>query len=273
MYASRNKKQYVNKFVGYSAVALVLCASLFLIRSLLLDSFGWLHYSSQSASLAWKSLVGDKQELLETIDLLNEEVLALRAERVLTGSLHRELQNLLEETSLEESGGVVAPVVARPPYTLYDTYLVKGGSEAGFSEGNLVTSKSVHSVGYIKEVAQDFSVVELFSYPESEHVVSVDGILYKAVGKGGGVLEVQLPRSYRDSGFESVYVPGVTDYVIGVIHEKRFDPQDSFVRALVLVGDGIFTNQFVTVTPRAYTVDLESVIEEFEDEEEVSSTP
>lgn len=158
--------------------------------------------------------------------------------------------DLWQEVFSLESSAELAQVLARPPYTAYDQYIIKTPTRV--NEHSLVVSAGQYALGYIKEVYNQYALTQLFSAPGEEVVVSIDGVLYTATGRGGGVLEVKLPRSYRESAGSVVELAGSVPYIVGIVSHTEFDPQDSFVHGIISSPLNVYTQELVSVLPTQY---------------------
>jgi len=206
----------------------------------------------------------DKAQLERENERLRAELLHQEAVERNGQWIHDRYEDLLREVGLNQSG-VVVPVVKRPPYAAYDTYVIR--SREGVRTGQLVVSDGVYVIGYVDQVSGEFARVRLFSSPGEEVVVSLDGSLYRGLGQGGGVVELSLPRSRRESTGERVELPSAPTYILGSVVATDFDPQDAFVRGQVVLGPNVYQDDFVTLLEEDY-VPTQPLLDIEEDEED-----
>lgn len=150
------------------------------------NSFGATHLERLQAEL-----VATKAKL--------EDVAVLRAENT-------ELKRLLgRETS---SSRVLAAVIARPPFSPYDTLMLDVGTQKGITEGDLVSAGGSTIIGRVSQVEEHASRVVLFSAPGETQQA-----LLTLSAKGGAVVPLSL--SGQGSGSFKAEVPSGTLASVG----------------------------------------------------------
>jgi hypothetical protein len=204
-----------------------------------------------------RALKQENSELRQSLEEHNTAALLAQHNAESYLGVWKELQQQTDSTQS-------ARVIARPPYTAYDQYVLSTAQVVG--EQSLVVGAGQFALGYITKVQGQYSLVQLFSAAGEEVVVSIDGVLYTATGRGGGTLEVKLPRSYRDTTGTIVELAGGGPWVLGILTHTEFDPQDSFVRGIISLPINIYTQELVTVEAQTYEP-VEEVINSFDNED------
>ncbi|MFW0871200.1 MAG: hypothetical protein ACKKL4_01970 [Patescibacteria group bacterium] len=199
----------------------------------------------------------DVQALRQENQILRTELENKNSANILAEENARAYLDLWKEFQFEGRDTYIARVIARPPYTAYDQYILKASRELDVDM--LVVSAQQYALGYIEQVQGNYSRAQLFSAPREEVIVSIDGVLYTALGKGGGTLEVKLPRSYRETRGVVVKLPGGGPYILGTLSHTEFDPQDSFVRGIISLPINIYTQELVSIVPDTYEHIIDSI--------------
>lgn len=190
-----------------------------------------------------KSKLAIENKLLQK----NTELLALRnIELELLGKENARLEELLNRRSSEAS--VVGKVLVRPPVSLYDTFVIDVGVEAGISEGDLVLAEDV-VIGSIVRVQEKASLAQLFSAPGVviTVVVGPENIPAESVGKGSGNLSARLSRDVKIQEGYFVVIPSLTTKIFAVVQELRVSPTDPFQELLFRIPINISTLDFVEI--------------------------
>jgi len=175
---------------------------------------------------------------LGTMVMLGEENTQLHGE---VSALTNENQALLAQFTAVQAfslapmpGGILAGVVARPPESPYDTFLVAAGANMGVrvgmeafglssSQANLwaQASSSVHGVpiGFVSSAFANFSQVTLFSAPGVEAAGWAGKALVPltVTGAGGGAFRAAAPRAATLAEGDTVFVPGPGMLPLGTI--------------------------------------------------------
>jgi len=106
---------------------------------------------------------------------------------------------------------VLAPVLRRPPATLYDTLIVDVRGNEYVREGMRVVADGRFLIGKISSIDGSVAVVTLFSTPgvETEIFIGTSTAIVTAQGEGSGNLTARLPREVGVEIGESISISGV----------------------------------------------------------------
>jgi len=175
------------------------------------------YLSNSSATLP--TYFRDRSELLFLIQDLKETIGAQSgstATILRLTSENDEFRALLGNTKDEY---IAAGVIARPPYSPYDTFVLDKGTEDGIKEGAVVYHTSDYAIGYVLHAYSKSSVVALFSSPGIESTVYVYGpdIYATAYGEGGGIIRISVPQGVTLAEGNVVVLPTLDTGILGTI--------------------------------------------------------
>ncbi|MCB9805609.1 hypothetical protein H6775_00445 [Candidatus Nomurabacteria bacterium] len=153
--------------------------------------------------------ISKQQETIENLqlDLLQQKISSIE---------NKELKDS-EKSIGDEEGFKIVKVISRPPYSPYDTLTLSSGSKDGLNVGQKVFTKGVF-IGFVQEVSEDFSIVQMISSSNVESVVRIKNeIDATATGIGGGRLIISLPKDIDVENGDVVYLPNITSSLVGVV--------------------------------------------------------
>lgn len=184
----------------------------------------------------------ENKDLKNQVDVLNAKLV----DRTLLLEENKRLKALLGRE--DESSKVLGVVLSRPSRTPYDTLIVDVGEKHGVSKGDRVVLESV-LLGEVTEAYYASSKVTLFSTAGNSInvIVGTEGIPAEAVGKGGGVYEITLPRESEVYVGDTVYLSNLEPLVLGTVTKINEDPNDAFETIHVVSVINPFTISFVEV--------------------------
>ena len=122
-------------------------------------------------------------------------------------------------TTQKEIPGILAPVVARPPVSPYDTLVLAEGSKSGVTTGMEAFGESNVPIGIVSSVLADFSRVTLFSAPgvSTNGSVGHSNVPLTIVGAGAGTFYASVAREANIAVGDIVFVPGPGQLPIGSV--------------------------------------------------------
>ncbi len=230
-FSSKTKENYLHKsstsrFVTPIVFGVCALTLLFFGRSIVATISGYLLsplYSVQqyiqSSSATIPVFIRSRNELEQEIRSLHQEIESQRGMQTsfeLLIAENTELRNLLHASN---SPSILAGVVARPPYTPYDSVVIDQGSVDGIVEEAPVFYGTGLALGYIQKVLPHHALVTLFSSPGIETTVYVFGpnIFATAYGDGGGVMHLSIPQGIEINVGDMVVLPSLTTGVLGTV--------------------------------------------------------
>lgn len=134
---------------------------------------------------------------------------------------NRELRSLLGAATTTDR--VAAEVLERPNVLAYDTILINRGTMHGVAEGAPVYVGADLVIGRVSRVQERISLVTLLTSPGEEVTVYIVGpnVYATAVGRGGGVLEIQVPQGVPVAAGQSIILPRAAQSTFGTVDEVR----------------------------------------------------
>lgn len=164
--------------------------------------------------------------------VLRDELARAKAEladREVLLAENTELKRLLGRGE-EGSPRVLATVLARPPFSPYDTLVIDIGEAHGVSAGDVVFAGGANAIGTVREVSARSSRVILYSAPGEEHQVLLRGTVPLPVaGQGGGSLIGELPTGSAVAPGDSVVFPDIAARFIATVVYVEESTGESFI--------------------------------------------
>jgi len=185
----------------------------------------------------------------EALRVENETLRLERADHILLREENKRLRELLGRVS--DTNRIPAEVLLHPNAAPYDTFVIDVGGHDGVSVGDLVFASERILIGVVEEVQQDTARARLFSSPGYEMVVVLaeSGVELSAIGSGGGILLLEVPRDVLVEQGERVMSPGITSTLIGLVASVDVRAADAFQTVRVRLPINIYTlrNVFIEV--------------------------
>ncbi len=138
---------------------------------------------------------------------------------------------------------ILGAVITKPPRSLYDTFVVDAGAQAGVIPGAKVyagspVSDGAHAsvfVGAVSEVYAKSSLVKLFSSAGEKIQVAVSGknLTTEATGRGGGNFEMTFPHDVEIPKGTQVTALGIDPYLVGIVNDVISDSRDPLQKVLL----------------------------------------
>ena len=267
-----NRKNYRNK-EPHQVILRALGASVIVIVSFWHTFFpkSFAGLVTYIASTAWESFgtLKDGRPFISRQEILNEnKLLQMEVARLTSVASSGEAaaeQNSDLKKALGKVGNIstiVAEVLAKPPYTLFDTLVVNKGMSNGLRDGMVTFALgSSTPIGYVLHANENTSVIRLYSSPgeESDVFISSKGDLpvlsssstgtssvsnsnkttsgsasyksktsFRAKGIGGGMFLVVAPRDLGISVGDIVTKPSAFTGYFGRVHAVELDPSKTF---------------------------------------------
>ena len=172
--------------------------------------------------------VGDARALSAQNETLTAENQALANENRALSDKVASLAALLGDTSGSPAlvSGIVSGVVARPPVSPYDTFVLGRGTDDGVARGMEAFGDGGVPLGVVTSVTAGFSRVTLFSAP-GESLAAWVGSAHTPVeltGAGAGAFSARSPRAAAIHEGDAVYAPGPGGLPIGSVRKIAGDP-------------------------------------------------
>lgn len=176
-------------------------------------------------------------ELAKPKSVIVSDLLTLRGkmkgyenEQAIIEALKIENRNIKAELNRKTNEStVLARVLSRPPFQIYDTLIIDVGSRDGMTVGSLAFASNNYMLGIITRVYENTSVVTLSSSPKETHQVMIAGynnednssssmehnIVFTGIGGGG--FHAQIPKHLNITKNTPMVLSSIETEVIGVI--------------------------------------------------------
>lgn len=203
-------------------------------------------FAIESGSLYSTANLLKENELLKKKISDNETKMAI-VESI--SSENFELRKLLQISSSTNSTlFVVAPVIKKPPFGIYDELIIDIGKDKGVSTTSLVYASDNVPIGRISDVFSQTSKVILFSSPGQKHDVLLSNkIPAVAIGRGGGQYEINVPRGLNIAVGDFVSYANLDSRPMGKIIYIDSNESLPFEKILFSVPFNIYELRWVTV--------------------------
>lgn len=144
---------------------------------------------------------------------------------------------------------ILAAVLKRPPYSLYDEYIIDIGRDQGLSTSSRVYAPGNVLIGRVADVFNQTSKVILFSSPNEQYQVLIGPahIPATAVGRGGGQYQAQVSRDVKISEGDTVSSPSLNDRSFGIVTSVLSDPAEPFATVLFAPPVNIYELRWVLI--------------------------
>jgi len=183
------------------------------------------------------SLVAKNQELTDAYEILTRKVIDYEL-------LQIENERLLDLLGRIPSGNYsAASVLLHPHATPFDTLVIDAGSREGVSAGDRIFASDRIYLGVIERSDKDTSRVRLISSPNLETTVVLEnsGIEVTAIGSGGGMIDIEVPRDVSVSIGERVLLPGIKNILVAKVGHTDTHPADAFIQVRAHTPVNIYT--------------------------------
>lgn len=194
-----------------------------------------------------KELLDANRELKEKVGKLD----GLTAINTLLSDENEQLKSMLGRPPFY-SHRVLATILIRPGRVPFDTLIIDIGKKDGVAEGAHVYAVDTTVIGRVTEVFETTSRVILYSSPGESVAVLIgpENIGAEAKGLGGGNFEIILPREVPIEEGNTINIPGIEPFVLGVVGYIQKEPSDAFQRILFKSTANIQEIKFVEVLIR-----------------------
>lgn len=135
---------------------------------------------------------------------------------------------------------VWADIIARPPVSLYDTFVITHQSTK-LVLGQKVLAYGTIPIGEVVEVGKSTALVRLYSASGNKFSVLLGGSgeTAEVLGVGGGNFEIRIPKSVPVKVSDKIHLPGSTN-VLGIVEAVLEQDSDSFKTVFVRSPVNIF---------------------------------
>lgn len=271
-----SKKNTVRNFVlGIFLIFLILIYGknfLSTVTSIITTPLFFVRHYIETSTATVPVFVRSRIELLDQIRSLQEDIASHQGVDNMLTYVTKENEELRSLLHASGSPRILAGVIARPPYTPYDTIILDQGTDNGIVEYAPVFQGNGHAIGYVRQVFLHTAFVTLFSSPGVESTVYIYGpnIFSTAYGEGGGVIHLSVPQGVVIQKGDVVVLPSHDTGVIGAIDEIQSVPSEPEQHAYVTFVTPLQSMRLVSVgTIPLMPVSYDSALQYVQDEEKI----
>lgn len=211
----------------------------------------WLRNATETTFHDQVSMLSPKSKLIAEINNLKSKLSETDAQAIELQILRDENIALRQELSYEKNPAnvILAGVLAKPSESLYNSIIIDQGSNDGIFEGQLVTTQGTIGLGRISSVTPNTATVTLFSGPQfdGELIIQGQNITVPAHGKGGGNFEIHIPREIEVNDGDILVFPEHSNLAVGIVKSIQFDARDPFQTVLARTPVNVQQLRFVEV--------------------------
>ncbi|MFH1979411.1 MAG: rod shape-determining protein MreC [Patescibacteria group bacterium] len=172
----------------------------------------------------------EKEKLFHENAFLKQEILGIVTMNEFVDSVEKENENLKELLDIKiKKDFVIAPIIARPGYGIYNSLIIGLGSNEDIQLGMQVTAFGNILLGYVVDVQPTFSRVKLASHPEEEVNVFVgNSVSAISMGRGSENMKIVLPSDVSVEVGDSVTTLGTESLFLGMVEKILKRPESPF---------------------------------------------
>lgn len=196
-------------------------------------------------------------EFLVSKKLLVEENSFLRDE-INKKNLLLTRQNILEEENIllketlnyvqENENSVLANVILKPGFNLYNSLFIDVGSNTGIKKGNRVLVENV-LIGEVEEVYIKSAKIRLYSFPGDKLnlALGLEKIAVVATAKSDGVFEIRVPQDLDIKKGAPLTFPGENLRIVALVEDIIKNSEDPFQTILCKSPVNFFELRWVQI--------------------------
>ncbi len=232
--SNKNNKIKITLGVIFLIIILVLPVTRKGVRYFFVTVFSPVVYVSHSINSFFYNFVdtfNNKYYLVKENARLNDELVKLNAHFSNYDELVQENQELKSAAGRfpEDKQFTFAAVLSKPPASVYDTFMIDGGTDVGMEIGQTVYVNGDVPIGTISSVFPKIAIVELYSSPSEKMDARLDPshIDVTLFGHGEGSFLVSVPHDLVVQENSFVVSKEINPHVLGKLEKIISDPRDS----------------------------------------------
>lgn len=199
------------------------------------------------------NLLRSKSSLIAENNLLKDEIRNNQENQLLDSALKNEnddLKNILGRKNNNQKE-ILAAILAKPPFSPYDTLVIDVGSADGVSAGDNVLADGNAYIGYISELYGHSSKVVLYSSSgeKIDVLIGSDKIEKEADGMGGENFSVSAPADSNIKVGDPIIASSISPNIFSTVEKIESTPADSFETVLFKNPVNISELEYVEVLP------------------------
>jgi len=259
-YRRKNNRNYKKTVLfSISVILLIIILSIFSkpLRNVLSNVAGGVAYPfwktkvyAENKFSTLNALIKSRENLVKTNIELKEELLRRKAKSFDSSILEEEnktFRAILGRT--EATSTIPAFILARPPLTGYDVFIVDIGENSAVEIGNEVFFENI-LLGEVTEVLAQTSKIRLLSSGgvETGAFLGSQNLPIKMTGRGGGNLVGSVSQEVKVEIGDLVVVSGERNKILGKVEEIERGPASSFKKVYTRLPINLSEIRWVSVS-------------------------
>jgi rod shape-determining protein MreC len=190
-----------------------------------------------------------KSNLISENSALKEEIEVLKLKQLDYNLILKENQELKNISAEKKSNFILARVLSKPPVSPYDSLVLDIGTSQGIKKGSKVFLSNNVVIGFVTEITENTSLVELFSKGDTKHnfVLERTGASYDISGMGGFNMMVLMPKDADVLWGDTFVYPGENLATVGNVYYIDTNSQSSFKGVYIKIPTNVFQTKWVYV--------------------------
>ncbi|MDP2676607.1 MAG: rod shape-determining protein MreC [bacterium] len=195
--------------------------------------------------------VQSKDTLKKENEKLKEEVGILQRKITLQENMKQEYEILLGAVQGAPQKSVIARVIPTPTSSVFGVITIDKGSEDGVRAGAKAVFDGAVLLGFVEETFAHASRVRLFSsfHTETQLKLGETNVTVLAVGEGGGVIRVTLPRDFPVAVGDRLFAPGAVPFLVGFVDTVGVSGAEATRNIYILTPLHPGTISFISLIP------------------------
>lgn len=192
-----------------------------------------------------KSVLIERQRLLqEQVATLEQQLLGVQ----LLEDENNSLRTILNYPVLPQTS-IPARVISKPSQSLYDRIIIDRGTNDGITVGDSIIAGENALIARIDTVTATTAEGLLLSgsFFKGDAVITRLGVTVPVEGKGSGNFELHIPRDLDVRDGDIMTLPGVPEFIFGIIKSVQFDDRDPYQTVLARTPVNVQELKFVRV--------------------------
>jgi cell shape-determining protein MreC len=229
----------------------------------------WLNTDKAMSNMgSFFSVFQTKIELKKENQVLIERVGELKAKLNLAERQIKtffEIEKSVDLRLLNSSQVRTARVIKKSPQIPYDSIIINLGQQAGIKNHDIVMAEGMNAIGKIVSVQRDVSIVGLYSSSGAKTPVLVGkkALSLDALGRGGGVFALQIPRDADIVKGDDVILDTFNPIYLGEVYDLYSSPADPLKIALFRSPVNTFELKWVSVVSQDFkTPDVQKLLDD-----------
>ncbi len=211
--------------------------------------------------------IRERTELVEEMQTLKNELASLQGVSMAHTYLEKENEELRGLLGASTTGLQTAGIIASPPFSPYDSFVIDRGADSGIQVGAPVYYGSGLTLGYVRAVYPNHALITSFTSPNVETTVYIFGpdIFTTAYGEGGGVLRISVPQGILVEKGNLVVLPSLAGGILGTVDIVQSIPTEPEQHAYITLEIPLRAIRLVSVGESASVPDsFNEVLENIE---------